>query len=307
MPAAPKPSLLLDASIFIFQYYFSLPDNWASEEGYSTNAVYGYTTFLLRLLEEQRPLQIAACFDESLGSCFRNSIYPDYKCSRPPADEALAFQLEACREVTELLGIASFSSARYEADDLLGSLSRLLRDQTPPIAILSRDKDLGQLLVREQDFLWDYSKKEKSYADAIVHRFGVHPHQLADYLALVGDSIDDIPGVPGVGPKTAQVLLGAHESIDGIFAALPELHQLPVRGARLLADKLQAHEEQIHMARQLTTIVDTVPLQCGKGDLEWNRNVDLEDVWGFCSRMGFGRLAARAERIFEALAAAAES
>src|SRR5690554_4872288 len=114
MAVAPKPSLLLDASIFIFQYYFSLPDNWLSEEGYSTNAVYGYTAFLLRLLEEQRPEHIAACFDESLGSCFRNSIYLDYKCSRPPADEALAFQLRACREVSELLGIASFSSSDYE-------------------------------------------------------------------------------------------------------------------------------------------------------------------------------------------------
>lgn len=304
MTAAPKPSLLLDASIFIFQYYFSLPDNWSSDEGYSTNAVYGYTAFLLRLLEEQRPRRIAACFDESLGSCFRNSIYPDYKCSRPPADEALAFQLQACREATELLGIASFSSRKYEADDLLGSLSSMLRAKASPIAILSRDKDLGQLLKREQDFLWDYSKNEKAYADGVHSRFGVHPHQLADYLALVGDSIDDIPGVPGLGPKTAQALLGAHQSIDGIFAALDELHLLPIRGAKKLAEKLEAHEEQILMARQLATIVETVPLHCSTGDLTWSEAaVDRESLWEFCERMGFGRLAARAHRLFDAMAA----
>lgn len=299
-----KPSLLLDASIFIFQYYFSLPENWASDEGYSTNAVYGYTAFLLRLLEEQRPRIIAACFDESLGSCFRNSIYPDYKCSRPPADEALAFQLQACREATELLGIASFSSREYEADDLLGSLSRLLRSKAPPIAILSRDKDLGQLLRREHDFLWDYSKKEKAFADGIHGKFGVYPHQLADYLALVGDSIDDIPGVPGLGPKTAQALLGVHESIDGIFSALDELHQLPIRGAKKLAEKLEAHAEQVFMARQLATIVETVPLHCNSSDLAWSEAaVDRDNFGEFCERMGFGRLAARAERLFDAMAA----
>lgn len=298
-----KPSLLLDASIFIFQYYFSLPDNWSSEDGYSTNAVYGYTAFLLRLLEEQRPHQIAACFDESLGSCFRNSIYPDYKCSRPPADEELAFQLRACREATELLGIASFASSEYEADDLLGSLSNLLSEHARPVAILSRDKDLGQLIKRDQDFLWDYSKKEKAFAEGVHQKIGVHPHQLADYLALVGDSIDDIPGVPGLGPKTAQALLTAHESVDGIFAALDELHQLPIRGAKRLAEKLEAHEAQIYMARQLATIVDTVPLHCTSADLAWSHAaVDRESLSAFCERMGFGRLAARAERLFDAMA-----
>lgn len=308
MPISPRPSLLLDASIFIFQYYFSLPENWVSDEGYSTNAVYGYTAFLLRLLEEQRPHRIAACFDESLGSCFRNAIYPDYKCSRPPADEALIFQLEACREATELLGIASFSSRKYEADDLLGTLSRMLRDDQSPIAILSRDKDLGQLLRREQDFLWDYSRKEKSFAGDVFHKFGVHPWQLADYLALVGDSIDDIPGVPGVGPKTAQALLAAHQNLDGIFSALNELHLLPVRGARSLAEKLKAHEEQVHMARELATIVEAVPLQCEGDDLDWNsRGVDAESLAGFCERMGFGRLAARAERILDAFSFSEEA
>lgn len=296
--SAVRPSILVDASIYIFQYYFSLPDNWFSEEGYPTGAVYGYSTFLLRLLEEQGPGRLAICFDESLGSCFRNQLYPDYKSSRAHPDEALAFQLEACREVSELLGIACFASEDYEADDLLGTLSRKLRRSKAPIAILTRDKDLGQLLHRDQDYLWDYSKGERHYPGCIRKKFGVSPAQLVDYLALVGDSIDDIPGVPGLGPKTAQALLQAHETIERIFERLDHLHLLPVRGAKKLAGKLASYREQIEIARQLARIVDTIPLDVRAADLEWRAaRVDRQAIGEFCRRMGFNRLFARFEKV----------
>lgn len=123
MPSAIAHTFLIDASIYIFQYYFSLPDHWFSEDdSYPTAAVYGYTAFLVRLLKKHQPQRIAACFDESLDQCFRNEIYPDYKSSRALPDEALAFQLRACQTITRLLGIATYASERYEADDLLGSL-----------------------------------------------------------------------------------------------------------------------------------------------------------------------------------------
>ncbi|MGQ9427529.1 5'-3' exonuclease [Gilvimarinus sp. F26214L] len=296
-PNAPA-NLLIDASIYIFQYYFSLPDNWFSDCGQPTGAVYGYTTFLLRLLEAEQPSRIAACFDESLGSCFRNSIYPDYKSSRAHPDDDLLFQLQACREVTELLGIASFGSREYEADDLLGTLGRKLRRSATPIAILTRDKDLGQLLVREQDHLWDYSRNERFYPGCIHRKFGVHPQQLVDYLALVGDSIDDIPGVPGLGPKTARALLGAHNCIDTLYEKIDELHQLPIRGAKNLAAKLRDYREQVAVARQLARIVDTVPLDCGVNDLNWNRRRGSLDLAAdFCERMGFPRLLSRFEKV----------
>ena len=222
-PYAKTPTLLIDASIYIFQYYFSLPDHWFSEqEQWPTAAVYGYSAFLARLLKEQQPARIAACFDESLEHCFRNDIYPGYKASRALPDEALAFQLRACREVTELLGIACFSSTRYEADDLLGSLYHCCQRSKTPVAVLTRDKDLGQLLTRPQDFLWDYSSKDKtrSYSNDIATKFGVRPDQLADYLALVGDTIDDIPGVPGIGAKTASQLLTHFGTIDQLLLQL---------------------------------------------------------------------------------------
>ncbi len=293
-----KPHLLIDASIYIFQYYFSMPDNWFSREGYPTAAVYGYTTFLLRLLETEKPNRIAACFDESLGSCFRNQIYSGYKASRPPADELLAYQIEACREVTEILGIKTFASDKYEADDLIGSLVKRLRKSPVPIAILTRDKDLGQLVLRQQDYLWDYAKDDRFDEHGLFNRFGVHPHQLADYLALVGDAIDDIPGVPGVGPKSAVALLSAHGCIDGIFNNLTDLCLLPVRGAKRLAEKLSDYKDQIYMARELTRIVDNIELGCSVSELNWRNKRLSEDLMEeFFERMGFPRLVTKALRL----------
>ena len=341
------PCLLVDASIYIFQYYFSLPDHWYSKkDGWPTAAVYGYTAFIVRLLEQQfltplflgreapekkpiasqRRQRIAACFDESLGSCFRNKIYPGYKCSRALPDDALAFQLKACRRVTELLGISSYSSKTHEADDLLGSLYQPFMRSVQPVAILTRDKDLAQLLRRPQDFLWDYLGKTQSvkaksvlldavssgsvksiisepitpeligtryFSADIQEKFGVAPNQLIDYLALVGDSIDDIPGVPGIGSKTAQQLLSHFGSIDAIFKSLDrnskEIVGLPIRGAKSLACKLVEYDEQIKIAQQLATIVTDLKLISSVNELQW-QEPNWSSLKQFCTQMGFPKL-----------------
>lgn len=286
----PSPSLLIDASIYIFQYYFALPDNWYSEdEGWPTAAVYGYTTFLVRLLDEQRPQRIAACFDESLESGFRHTLYPGYKASRALPDETLAFQLQACRDVTELLGIHTFGSETYEADDLIGSLSQRLQRSQQPIAILTRDKDLGQLIRREQDFLWDYAADKSHYAGDIQQKFGVQPRQLSDYLALVGDVSDDIPGVPGVGGKTAQQLLQAYPSVELLLAKLDGVAALPIRGANNLGNKLADYREQIILAKQLATIVTDLPLINSVTEL-MPRSPSWKKLDTFCQAMGFPKL-----------------
>lgn len=289
--------LLIDASIYIFRYYFSMPDNWFCEEkNWPTAAVYGYTTFLFKLLGLEQPTHIAACFDESLTSCFRNEIYPDYKSNRTLPDEALAFQLRACREVTELLGIQSYSSKVYEADDLLASLYQQLKSNPQPIAILTRDKDLGQVLRRDQDFLWDYLDKGAPannyrqgslfYGRDIIHKFGVKPHQLVDYLALKGDSIDNIPGVPGVGKRTAQSLLNHMGSVDNIFEQLETVGTLPIRGASKLIDKLEEYQDQINMAKSLASVVGNIPLIEGHNDIRWMKP-SWDQLLGFFQSMGF--------------------
>lgn len=318
---AQKPSLLIDASIYIFQYYFAMPDHWFSrQDSWPTAAVYGYTCFLIRLLKEQRPDRIAACFDESLASCFRNQIYADYKSSRSLPDAALAFQLNACKKVTQLLGIKTFASKTFEADDLLGSLYHRSRRSTRPIAVLTRDKDLGQLIIREQDFIWDYSASSSSmantikdikrknshdlevnhldvknkgikyYTEDIIQKFGVQPQQMSDYLALVGDVSDDIPGVPGVGKVTAQQLLTHFSSVESMLHNINELNNLSIRGSSTLISKLAHYEEQIKMAKKLATIVVDIPLIASVNDLSLKKQ-DVKKYQLFCKNMGFPRLA----------------
>lgn len=251
---------LLDASIYIFRAWFSLPERWYTDEGMPLNAVYGYASFLEELLASRHPgIELAAAFDESLGSCFRNEIYAGYKSSRELPDEALAFQLQACRTITELAGIPCFSGARYEADDYLATLSRLAHQQNVPVTVVTRDKDLGQLLRTSDDEWWDFAAKQNLNSEGFVHRFGVQPAQFADYLALVGDSVDDIPGVPGVGPKTAALLLQALPSLEEIRHNLGSIATLNIRGAASLGAKLEQHWEQIEVSRALAQLEFHIP------------------------------------------------
>jgi len=293
---AKSPSCLIDASIYIFQYYFSLPPNWQSSEGFDTEAVYGFATFLLKVKERYGPKRVGVCFDESLGSSFREEIYPQYKSSRALPDEALAFQLNACRKLAELMGLACFSHHRYEADDLLGCLMSSLRRSTQPVAILTRDKDLGQLIRRPQDCLWDFSAGKKSYRDDIYQKWGVWPEQMADYLALVGDSIDDIPGVPGIGAKTAAALLQQYDNVEMIYANLDDLETLDIRGSKTLAHKLEGNTAQLAMAKTLATIVTDLPLIESVGQLNWHQ-ADLPKLEKFCFEMGFPRLYVRMKKV----------
>lgn len=289
---------LIDASIYIFRYYFSLPERRFSEpEAYGTDAVYGFTGFLLQLLERHRPQRLAVCFDESLETGFRHQLYPLYKSSRALPDAALAFQLKACAQVTQLLGLATFASQRYEADDLIGSLYASCCAEPAPIAILSRDKDLAQLLTREQDCLWDFSADVRYQHDDIKAKYGVAPGQIVDYLALVGDAGDDIPGVPGVGAKTAIGLLRYFGSISALFQRLDEVAHVPVRGARTLAAKLLAAREQIQLAQQLATIICDIPLLQKPAQLQ-RAPVDIAAFTEFSRAMGWtDALAKRARKL----------
>jgi 5'-3' exonuclease len=292
----PPPLYLVDASIYIFRPYFSLPERWRSEDGYPTQAVYGYINFLLKLLEQASPEFIAAAFDESLGRCFRNDIYPDYKSNRVLPDEALAFQLNACAEATVLLGITGLGSSSHEADDIVGTLAKTGREQGHPIVILSGDKDLSQLVIAEGDAVWDFGRKDPLNREGVKEKLGIWPEQVPDYLALVGDAIDCIPGVPGIGAKTAIALLDHFPSIDHLLAAEPsQIARIPVRGAKGLSGKLEVYREQLLMALNLTSIADNAPV----GPISVQRRpMDLEKLAGFFQRMGFARsLLVRAEQI----------
>jgi 5'-3' exonuclease len=260
---------LIDASIYIFRAYFAMPGNWHTSDGYAVNALYGFSRFLLGLLDQKRPVHIAAAFDESLGSCFRNDIYPDYKASRALPDEALAFQLYACQSLTELLGIKSFASPRYEADDIIATLAHRAQKLNQPVMIVSRDKDLGQLLVNDQDQCWDPADDKLMDKVSFGEQFGIRSEQMVDFQALVGDSIDDVPGVPGVGKKTAAALLQQYTSLDKVYANLSDVANGSLRGAKALAAKLAEHREQVMMARQLVKLEQAMSLPKHAHDLTW--------------------------------------
>ena len=244
---------LIDASIYIFRAWFSMPDRWHTSNGQPVQAVYGYTRFLLDVIEKTgHAFYGAAAFDESLGSNYRNDIYPAYKSSRELPDEALAFQLQACRAITERLNIPCYGGSRYEADDYLATIARLFQDQEVPVTVITRDKDLGQIIQGPEDNWWDFAQGVTLDAAAFEDKFGVRPGQFADYLALVGDPIDDIPGGPGVGAKTAARLLQSFGSLDGLSKGLGSIGELDIRGAAGLQKRLQEHWAQVLLARQLT-------------------------------------------------------
>ncbi|HKI74226.1 MAG TPA: hypothetical protein VJ998_06270, partial [Pseudomonadales bacterium] len=169
---------LVDASIYVFRSYYSIPDTFHARNGELVNAVYGYTQFLLDLLD-RKPELISVAFDESLTTCYRNDIYPEYKANRALPDKNLEFQLKQCQEITRLLGLHSLCLKDFEADDIIGTLLAKFGKNRQAI-IVTRDKDLGQLL-RKEDRLWDFAADVWSGPAEIEAKFGVTPLQLADF------------------------------------------------------------------------------------------------------------------------------
>lgn len=287
---------LVDASVYIFRAWFSIPDSMTGPNGQPVNALYGYTRFLGDFLEKSSPAHAAVAFDESLTSSYRNEIYPDYKANREPAPEELKRQFGACRQMTEALGVSQFASGRFEADDLIGSIAALMRGQGMRSVIVSRDKDLAQL-IREGDEYWDYAGDRRFAYEEIEEQFGVRPERMADFLALTGDKVDNIPGVPGVGKKTAAVLLQHFSSIDEIYARLDEVAALKIRGAGSLAGRLEEHRAVAYLARELTRIPEDIDLGIGEGDLR-RRPPDLARLETLFDEHGIGAtLREQAKRI----------
>jgi 5'-3' exonuclease len=248
----------IDASIYIFRAYFSMPDRWFNEDGCSLNVVVGYTRFLVNFIREACPHYLMAAFDESLGSGFRHSLYADYKSNRALPDEALAFQLMACRRITELMGIKSYACANYEADDYIASAARLARRDQLALTVVSRDKDLVQVMIAEHDEWCDYAGAKRLRKAQWEGAQQMQVGQMADYLALMGDSADAIPGVPGIGKLGASRLLAAYGDIDGIYRNLEALPESGIRSAKRIQQALMEHREQLLLARQLTGLYDRV-------------------------------------------------
>ena len=284
----PPVLYLVDASVFIFRAYYSVPIDVTDRHGNPVNAVHGFARFLGDLLEREAPGHVAVAFDESLEQSYRNEIYPAYKANREPAPPELKRQFALCREVARALGVAEFGSSRYEADDIIGTLTALARRAGQPVTIVSRDKDLTQLVSRD-DTYWDAVADVRYGYDDIEERFGVIPERMADFLALMGDAVDNVPGVPGVGRKTAATLLKHFDTLDGVFENLDAVAKLKFRGASFVAQSLREHREEAFLSRRLTGIACDMPLAVEHGDL-LRRAPDLAATEAFYDEHGFGRM-----------------
>lgn len=249
---------LIDASVYVFRAYYSMPDDMVDKDGRPVNALYGFCRFLGDFMEQVNPEHVAVLFDESLSSSFRSDIYPAYKANREPAPDELKRQFGQCRRFTRALGIMEHGSPHYEADDLIGTLVEHGRTVNRPSTIVTRDKDLAQLVSRN-DVFWDFAGKGKIAYNDVRGIFGVLPEQIADFLALAGDAVDNIKGVPGIGKKTATVLLERFGSLDGIYANLDKVHEVNVRGAKTLGEKLATYKADAELARRLTGIACDAP------------------------------------------------
>lgn len=277
---------LIDASVFIFRAYYSVPATLSDRDGQAVNAVYGFARFLVELLGRADPEHVAVAFDESLTSSWRTRLYPAYKANRelPPAD--LERQFGLCREFCGLLGLAWFADAEYEADDIIGTLAVRSRAAGFATAIVTRDKDLAQL-VRPGDHFWDYIADRRYGYDDIPARFGVAPERFADYLALTGDAVDNIRGVPGVGRKTAATLLAHFASLDDLYDRLDEVATLRLRSAAWVAGQLAEHRDAAFLARQLTAIACDMPIAAEVSELK-RRPADVPALEDFFDQLGFG-------------------
>ena len=279
-----RPLYLVDASIYVFRSYFSIPSSFVARNGEQANAVYGYTGFLLDLLTH-KPVYVSVAFDESLVSCYRNEIYPGYKANRELPDANLEYQLEKCQEVTRLLGLHNLCLKDYEADDIIGTLLAMFGTGRDAV-IVTRDKDLGQLL-RAGDRLWDFAANTFMGQDEVLEKFGVTVQQLPDFLALAGDPVDNIPGAPGIGTRTAAALLNEFGSLETILADPGAVSTSSIRGAAKLGRTLLEHTDQLRVYQKVTAIKQDVPMNAVLDDLLLKPAVQ-DDLSVFCDEMNFG-------------------
>ncbi len=265
-PAALPPAgaegvlYLIDISGYVFRAFYALPP-LTNEKGEPTGALYGVTSMILKLVREQRPHMLAVVCDGK-GPSFRKELYDGYKQNRPFAPDDLKVQMGRVHEVAEAYAIPCYQRDGIEADDLIASLTRIARARGHQVVIVSADKDLLQL-VGEGVSMLDTMKQKVFGPQETVEKLGVTPAQVRDYLALVGDSSDNIPGVPSIGPKTACELLVQFGSLEGIYAGLAELKK------KALKQKLEEHRSLAYLSRELVTLKSDLELSFAEAELAY--------------------------------------
>ncbi len=270
---------LVDASSYIYRAYYAVR-HLTSPAGHPTNAIYGFIQMLLKLLKDHQPQHLAMVFDAGRVT-FRTEIYPDYKANRAAMPDDLRMQMGPIRDVVRAFNISSLELEGFEADDIIGGLARRFAEQGGRVVVVTGDKDLMQI-VSDRITLLDTMKDKQSGIAEVFERFGVGPELVADILGLAGDASDNIPGVPGIGEKTATKLIQEFGSLDQLLDRAGE-----VKGKN--GEKLREFREQALLSRRLATIEYNVPMEIALEDLA-AREPDQEVLNAFFKQYGFTSL-----------------
>ena len=256
--AADKQLILVDGASFLFRAYYAIREPLTTSSGQTTHAVFGTINMLRKLTREYDAAFMAVVMDAK-GKTFRNDLYADYKSNRPPMPDDLRAQLDYVKAIIPAMGIALISVPGVEADDVIGTLAQQAIKRDFHTMIISGDKDLAQLVGAKVEMI-DTMKNTRMDVSGVIAKFGVAPARIVDYLALVGDTSDNVPGVPGVGPKTAVKWLGEFETLDNIIARADDI------GGKV-GESLRANLAQLELARELVTLKCDLELESSIDDL----------------------------------------
>jgi DNA polymerase-1 len=273
---------LIDLSGYVFRAYHALPP-LSSSRGEPTHAVLGTVNMLQKVVGERRPHMLAVAMD-SRGPTFRHSVDARYKATRPPPPADLSQQMARVEQIVRAWDVACFRAESLEADDLIAAATARALDDGWRVVIVSSDKDLMQVVRDDDDrvVLWD-SMRDRVYGPLEVYdKLGVVPSRVRDFLALTGDTSDNIPGVPGVGPKTAAELLAQFESLDGIYSGLDQVKKPKLR------ENLRAHEADARVSQKLVTLDADAPLDWQRSKLLWG-GADISELRRLYTELEFNR------------------
>jgi len=273
---------VIDALNYIFRAYYGVPQDITTPSGMPKNAVLGYTRMLLRILKEHRPEFLIAAF-ESYTS-FRSDLLSSYKANRSVTPENLSPQIKYCRRMTEAMGIPTYESPGFEADDVMGTVAMKMWSRGYPVVVVSGDKDMAQL-VREGVCVYDMANEVWLDEAGVRERYGVYPCQIPDLLALRGDAVDNIPGVEGIGPKTAQQVLSACMSVEDVAIDDAILDSVEIRYRGRVIRQILNSMEAVRLSRRLATIRCDVPLEITPDTVRYRRG-NRETLLPLCEELG---------------------
>ena len=286
MTDQPPRLFLIDGSAYIFRAFFAIPP-LSNAAGLPTNAIFGFTNILLKFLKQYQPHYVAVALDAGRVT-FRNEMFADYKGNRPEAPADLIPQFPYFRKVLDALNLPLLELPGYEADDIIATLCERLANQGCELVVVSSDKDLMQLATNGIKLL-DSAKDRWIGKDEVREKFGVSPEQVIEVMGLMGDAVDNIPGVKGIGEKTAGALIQQFQTLENLFEHLDDVEQMKMRGAKRIRQILEDGKDKAFLSRDLATVKRDVPIDIALPELQFT-GFNLEKIRTLFTELEFTNL-----------------